>query len=327
MGSSYSAEEAAQLSYDEAINFYKKNVQTGGFPDVGIDESLLVYSGLNSNAVLRDYSRELEQHLVINTGTYVRALATAIGSFTAVPNAVGLGALLISMVINLALLPSKETAESSAGLLRRVFAEEKSSEVRDLMAEYVKRYEMFLRNERRLIEETRRLEQQLSLQLTRLGNSMLLDGHMSSRALKQWVNGAAFHAQMVIHVARLERGDSAQPRAAIRRYQTELTKLLSRYKEYKASTHRVGLAMEMYCPKLNRRRRYSEYYCGMCDYELGKKAEVLFNKHSCNNDVVSPYLDHMFSVFGQITGMVNYFSDLDINLEKLIAQHGEFRVK
>lgn len=34
---------------------------------------------------------------------------------------------------------------------------------------------------------------------------MLIDGHMISHALKQWANGAAFHAQMLIHMARLQK--------------------------------------------------------------------------------------------------------------------------
>ncbi|KAJ8346326.1 hypothetical protein AAFF_G00213400 [Aldrovandia affinis] len=206
MGVSYSAEEEAQFRYDHAVGFYDAKLQTGGFPDVGIDGSLLAHSGLSSTAVLSGYSSELQQRLETNAGAYAKDLGTPLGAFTPVPNAVGLGALLISMVIELALVPQGETSGSSAGLLRRVFAE-----ARNLMDEYAKRHEMFLRDEGRLTEETRRLEPQPSVQLTRLRNSTLLEGHMSSRALRHWVNGAAFHAHMVIRAARLGTGDSAAP--------------------------------------------------------------------------------------------------------------------
>ena len=49
------------------------------------------------------------------------------------------------------------------------------------------------------------MEEQLASQLTRLKNSMLKDGHMDDRALKHWTNGAAFHAHMLIHIARLKK--------------------------------------------------------------------------------------------------------------------------
>ncbi|KAJ8411238.1 hypothetical protein AAFF_G00172440 [Aldrovandia affinis] len=301
-------------------------------PDLGIDRSLLVYSGLNSTAVLQDYSGQLRQHPEINANAYTKDVATALGGFTSIPNAVGLSALLISIVIELAFaFRRSEPSEDAAGLLRRVFAEEKSSAVRDLLHEYVNRYGMYLHDEKRMLEETQRLEHQLSAQLTRLRNSMLLDGHVSSRALKQWVNGAAFHAQMVIHIARLGEGDSAPPRAVITRYRTEAKKLLSRYKEYKAPKFWVQYSAGLSCQKSARRKRLFGAYtmaCTMCDSELGT-AVFLTEPHrpeECNNGLVEAYLDHMFSVSDQIPGMEKYFSELDINLDELIAQHGTFHV-
>ncbi|KAI9529369.1 hypothetical protein NQZ68_011074 [Dissostichus eleginoides] len=54
---------------------------------------------------------------------------------------------------------------------------------------------------------------------TSTANSMLVDGHMDSRLLKQWVNGAAFHTQMLIHQARLEGADGSRAVQAAGVYQ------------------------------------------------------------------------------------------------------------
>ncbi|KAL7841260.1 hypothetical protein SRHO_G00249510 [Serrasalmus rhombeus] len=61
-----------------------------------------------------------------------------------------------------------------------------------------------------LLEDTKRLEKQLS-EKTSLKNSMLHDNQMSTRSLKHWTNSAAFHLQMLIHVAQLEMGKTSRP--------------------------------------------------------------------------------------------------------------------
>lgn len=61
---------------------------------------------------------------------------------------------------------------------------------------------------------------------------MLKDGHMSTRALSHWVNGAAFHTQMLIHQARLEAGDGARATAAVDLYQKDLSLLTDNYRTH-----------------------------------------------------------------------------------------------
>ncbi|KAK1787440.1 hypothetical protein P4O66_002737 [Electrophorus voltai] len=129
---------------------------------------------------------------------------------TAVPNAVGIGVLVISMILKACFVPStgQEGSEPSpADLLCCVFAEEKSSEVRNLMEEYLKRYRMHLTDNRLLLLDTKHLEEKLNIQLSRLRNSMLVDGHMNTHALKHWASGAAFHAQMLLHITRLRKNE------------------------------------------------------------------------------------------------------------------------
>ncbi|KAL3051065.1 hypothetical protein OYC64_001358 [Pagothenia borchgrevinki] len=172
---------------------------------IGIDSSLLSYSGLNSNEVLVRYRDQ-----VFDVPRAVDRIGGALAGFTTVHNAVGLGALIISMILESVVEETMGTAE----MLQRVFADEKGNEVRDLMDEYLKRLQINLGNPLLQLAETRQIEIDLSAQLTRLKNSMLVDGHMNSMLLKQWVNGAAFHTQMLIHQARLEEADRVESGAS-----------------------------------------------------------------------------------------------------------------
>ena len=55
---------------------------------------------------------------------------------------------------------------------------------------------------------------------------MLMDGHMNSKFLKQWVNRAAFHTQMLIHKACLEGAGGSRATLAAGIYQQQLNLLL-----------------------------------------------------------------------------------------------------
>eukprot|EP00064_Thunnus_orientalis_P017147 superscaffoldBa00003563_g17226 len=223
-----------------ALSLYETALQnTCLLPDVGIDESLMKYSGLNSSVELQAYSDEL----LNSVPGYIEKLSTGLGALTPVPNAVGLGAIVISMIMEIAIKSSQQTSPDTYSLLHRVFGEEKASGVRDTMSEYLKRHRLFINNDQRLREQLQRLEEQLSNQLTTLRNSLIHDKQMSTRGLKIWVNGASFHVQMLIHEARLkvQVGEPASDlvntiETAITLYLQDLESLLGKYKTYKIST-------------------------------------------------------------------------------------------
>ncbi|KAK1902156.1 30S ribosomal protein S3 chloroplastic [Dissostichus eleginoides] len=310
-----------------AVELYQKRSDDQCFlPDVGIDESLLKYSGTDSNTALQAYSNEM----VNLVPGFISSLGSALGAFTAVPNALGLGALLISMIMELALKGTGEQSESSYSMLRRVFGEEKASSVRDTLSECLRRHRMFIQNEDRLKGELRRLEQQLSNHLTILKNSLLLDQQMSTRGFKIWVNGAAFHVQMLIHEARLniETGSSDSDyfnaiQVAINLYLLDLDHLLDKYKTYKTSTTAyrgailckrndpdVDICVAGYCAILNDEKKCSYY---IDDGSLCQGAAL-----------IEPYLDYVFSNYEPILGLKRHFSDMKNNLNTLIHQHGSY---
>ncbi|KAF1392309.1 hypothetical protein PFLUV_G00051460 [Perca fluviatilis] len=198
MGSNF--DNVALLLYNAALQHQQPCI----LPDIGIDDFLVKYSGNDSNSVLQAYSNEMLSETVLDkVPEYIEKLGSAIGNLDSVPHAVGLGALVISMIIEIAIQSSTQRSDHTYSMLQRVFGEEKASSVGDTMSVYLRRHHVFLNNDQRLQEEIRRLEHQLSNHLTILRNSLLLHGQMSSRGFKIWVNGAALHVQMLIHEAQL----------------------------------------------------------------------------------------------------------------------------
>lgn len=294
-------------------------------PDVGIDESLLKYSGLNSNAELETYAQQLAK----NTPGYIEKVGSSLASLSAVPNAVGLGALVISMVLEIFLKSTEEQPEDTYSILRRVFGEEKASSVRDMMAESLKRYELNMKDDQGLLREIQELERELSARITVLDNSLRKDHQMSNRGFKIWVNGAAFRLQMMIHAARLKlkagedvSGDVAKIEIATDQYLRELPVLLDIFKKYRLKNTRFSLWNE------------PDKHCWIVDTAKAETEECFHGIHHnhesqdrCTGcDIVKHYIDHIFSKYEPITGLVPYFTDLKSNLNALIRQDSQFNL-
>lgn len=320
MGSGWAQEDyerSAFSIYEKALNY-----QPCLLPDVGIDESLLKYSGSDSNAVLQAFSKEM-----LNTVPgYINNLGSSLSPMTS--NAVGLGALVISLIIEIIIKGRTQTSENTCSLFRRVFGEEKASSVRDTMSEYLKRHRIYMNNDRQLQGEISRLEKQLSNHLTILRNSLLQDGQMSSRGFKIWVNGAAFHVQMLIHEARLNiqndkpaSDDLNAIEAAIDLYLQYLDHLLDEYKTYKINSLMFRLLADWSYP-------YSKLYCNMKNEKIQNcESNVQFYglPDPCNNPKTrTTFMDTVYSNYEPIKGLKSYFLNIKNNLNSLIHQRGSF---
>ncbi|KAF5901343.1 uncharacterized protein DAT39_008951 [Clarias magur] len=284
-------------------------------PDVGIDKSLVKYSGLYSVEDL------IIQDLALS---HVESLGSALATFEAVQKVVGLGAMTLSIALELIIGRRKD---STLDMIHRVFAKQKALGVRDSMDEYLKRLGMYLQQPTRALEETERLEKQLSEQLTRLKNSMLHDDQMSSGSLKHWTNGAAFHLQMLIHAARLKTQSSTVHKerlqvyvASIDRvlnlYQFDLEELLKQYKTYKKSTISVYTVVDVShrCYKVK-------------DKELEREIVRVAYSGKAARILSDDYVDYMFDNWSKLKELKSYFSDLKENLKELILQKGEFNLQ
>ncbi|XP_040890296.1 uncharacterized protein LOC121179477 [Toxotes jaculatrix] len=323
MGSGLSQEEINRMS----LGWYETSLRHPCLlPDVAIDESLWKYSGTNSTAELQAYSDDLSNRIP----DYIEKLGSGFGAFTAIPNAVGLGALVISMIIELCMKSREaQTNDDPYTIFHRVFGEEKASAVRDTMLECMRRNNMFLNNDQRLKEELRRLEMQLSSHLTTLRNSLLYDGQMSSRGFKIWVNGASFHLQVLIHEARLKSrtdrdiSDYAYSiRSVIDLYLTDLDYLLKKYKEYKPSTVKVF-------------DRYSCHFdgctpgtCYLSNTETKCEKVHPINHWTdiCGNraELIEAYMNLVFSKYEPVLSLKSHFSNIKNNLNTLIRQRNTF---
>ncbi|KAM9346785.1 uncharacterized protein ABDE67_013422 [Symphorus nematophorus] len=196
MGSGMSAEERREhirTKLESCLNDIKN------CPDVTVNRAIVRFCGASSSDSLQQHLNERKQ-TNYPIEDWMKQLAEKLTNFSQNPKLAGLGALAFAIFIDIISNTSPERTEDA---LRRVFAEEKASEVWDQIDECLRRYVMHIDDNDELTRDIRRLESQLSIALTKLKNSMVRDGHMSSEALRAWVNGAAFHIQMLIHLVRL----------------------------------------------------------------------------------------------------------------------------
>lgn len=297
------------------LNKYSDELfQSQPWHNIEIDSSLQSYSGLYSIQVLNGYRDHLlYSERMIQAASGIRMLSSSLRAFTSVPNAVGLGAFIIAMML--------ETAGKSLGIqtmgttemLQRVFAQEKANEVRDLMEEYLKRMQINLGRPQLQLAETRQIEMDLSAQLTRLKNS-LMDGHMNSGLFKQWVNGAAFHTQMLIHQARLEGAVGSRAMRAAGIYQQQINLLLKEYKSYLS------------------RVIFVEAWSNICCLHY-KENHIFVPRFKCINwpetrrcFLESEVAETMFKK-RKITWAKTYFSNLAAQIPTLVSQNDTFYIQ
>ncbi|XP_034046667.1 uncharacterized protein LOC117528184 [Thalassophryne amazonica] len=316
--------QPSTVDYDsKGLELYQAASRSPNFlPDIGIDESLVKYSGTDSSTVLEDYSTQLK---VAKVPGYIDRLGSILGPKTRAPNAVGLGALVISMIMEM-VFTSTQTSENSYSMIQRIFGEEKASRVRDTMLEYVKRHKMFMDNQQALLKELGRLEKKLSNQLTTLRNSLLYDGEIKTRGFKIWVNGAAFHVQMLIHEARLGAGKASSNltnpiKVAISEYLQDLDKLLDKYKTYMISnTFVVDI------------KQCSSRGCSNTIWQLRQKHDPNRRAHIPSKpdeswldpDLIKSYANAVFSNYKPLTNLKTHFINIQDNLDELIKQHHIF---
>lgn len=236
MGSAASEEaEHRERVRAEARRFVKRFKKC---PDVKVSEAIVMFCTSSSSDGLQQHldSRKQEDHA---TAEWTKTLAEKLASLSPNPKLVGLGALALAVFIDV--VSDTSPSEATKAALRLVFAEEKASEVWDQIDECLKRCIMHIHDDGALAGDITQMERQLSAALTRLKNSMVRDGHVGPRALKAWVNGAAFHIQMLIHLARLrgsQNCDAAE--RLLLAYISDLDALFNKHKDETRKKCRMG---------------------------------------------------------------------------------------
>ncbi|KAL7378991.1 hypothetical protein ABVT39_021668 [Epinephelus coioides] len=212
----------------ERLERFLKQLDKG--PDLRVSRSIKMFTSLESSDNLRQHYETRKMEAGDVAADLIKNLVDKLADLETAPQLAGLGALAVAVFIDVITFSPPE--ESTKDALRCVFAEEKASEVWDQIDECLKRCMMHINDDDELRSNISRIECQLSAALTKLKNSMVKDGHMTSPALKAWVNGAAFHVQMLIHLVRLGGIQTCDPVERILSvYQSDIDPLFRKHKE------------------------------------------------------------------------------------------------
>ncbi|KAK2833928.1 hypothetical protein Q5P01_017817 [Channa striata] len=227
MGHEMSAEQKKEIQQKELDNFVKTLKEA---PDLRVNKNIVMFCSLSSSDNLKQHYEQRKMEAGDCAADWIKSLMEKLGELTPAPALAGLGGLAIAVLIDIISFNPPEECIKEA--LRTVFAEEKASEVWDQIDECLKRCTMNINNKDKLKSDIERIESQLSTALTKLRNSMVRDGQMSSQALKAWVNGAAFHIQMLIHLVRLGGTETCDPvKNLLSVYEKDLDKLFEKHRE------------------------------------------------------------------------------------------------
>ncbi|XP_041803954.1 uncharacterized protein LOC121614209 isoform X2 [Chelmon rostratus] len=351
-----SEEELSQVKAAIGSLLYDAMLEGGAVPELGVVHPLLLANhdeSSDSQARLQEQLQQLQGDIGKRAPTYLRDLIGRLSTFSDEPRLAGLVGLVVTMVMDMAYTSSKQSAgvkEKSAGSssCQRV------QELQEVMEEYLKRCRINLNDKNKLIQDSMRLEAQLSLSLTQL-KTCLLGGNCDSRSLRHWASGAAFNTQMLVHLARLEgKAEPLAARAALEQYKEDLTQIIPAYRRYKSHTVcvvkcRGGLLAS--CDSSGEAlEEGSMTGLNVTDRETGKSVTIPLSSmetetgrrrrdsgsdntsaaasSSINLDLITSdqyaqaYLDHLFSGKGPVAQLENYFINAGDNLRTLRTQPG-----
>ncbi|XP_073350727.1 uncharacterized protein [Pagrus major] len=240
MGSGMSEEERRETTRDNLEKDVKKFRKC---PDVTVNRAVVMFCSSSSSELLQQHLSDRKQRNY-PAADWLKRLAEKLANLSPDPKLAGLGALAIAVFIDI-ISASSSSSETVKEALRCAFAEEKASEVWDHIDECLKRCTMHIDNTEELGPDIRRIEVQLSAAITKLKNSMVRDGHMTSGALKAWVNGAAFHIQMLIHLVRLGGTQSCDPvERLLSAYLSDLDLLFKKHRQAVEKKCRKGYSFD-----------------------------------------------------------------------------------
>ncbi|KAK9529622.1 hypothetical protein VZT92_013702 [Zoarces viviparus] len=299
MGNQLSREQVEKNELDR----FRKEVPEG--PDLTVNKSIVMFTSLSASDDLRRHYEARKMEAGDHAADWIKSLADKLAGLTPAPALAGLGALIIAIFIDSAFSVTKESTKDA---LRSVFADEKASEVWDQIDECLKRCAMHLHDNDELTGDLRRIEDRLSLALTKLKNSMVRDGHMSSSALKAWVNGAAFHVQMLIHLVRLGGIQTCVPvESLLSIYQRDLETLFTKHKELIQGKCYIRVV------------HFDGYFNAEGSFRFDSPSFCPLNKYH------EIYYDTRYG--GQKVEIQQYFMDVSQNLQELVEQTGSFNVQ
>ncbi|KAF1375500.1 hypothetical protein PFLUV_G00220850 [Perca fluviatilis] len=358
MGQLFSSEEELSQVKDAIGSLlYNAMLEGGAVPVLGVVHPLLLANhdeSLDSQAAsLQEQLQQLQGDIGKRAPTYLKDLIGRLASFSDEPRLAGLVGLVVTMVMDMAYSSSKQSSGVKGKSAGSSSCQQRVWELQEVMEEYLKRCRINLSDKSRLIQDSIRLEAQLSLTLTQL-KTCLLGGDCDSRSLRHWASGAAFHTQMLVHLAGFEgQAEPLAARAALEQYKEDLTQIIPAYRRYKSNSVcvvkcRGGLAS---CdPSSEVPEEGSMTGLTVTDRETGKSVTIPLSaiktetgrrrtvsgldttsatvSSSINLDLITSdqyaqaYLHHLFSDKGPVAELENYFIKASVNLRTLRIEPG-----
>lgn len=299
MGNWPSKEELEKMDREELERF-RRSLKDA--PDLRVDQNIQRFTSLSSPDNLRHHYRQRNMEFSDSAADWIKNLAEKLAALTPAPELAGLGALAIAVFIDISTFSPPEDSTKEA--LRSVFAEEKVSKVWDLVDECVKRTYTYIDQRGELVSNLKEMEHQLSTAITSLKNSMEKDGHMSSPSLRVWVNAAAFHIQVLIHLVRLGGLQASDPaERLLSTYENDLLTLFTLHE--KTIKGQCAIRMVPMTPTII-----------LTDGETSYRVERFWGKY------LEVYYDQRFG--RQLRDIQQYFSNLRKELPLLVRQTGTF---
>ncbi|XP_030264018.1 uncharacterized protein LOC115575814 isoform X2 [Sparus aurata] len=315
MGNELSAEERRDRD-KRRMEGFGRHISEG--QNLRVNKTINMFTSLESSDNLTQHYEKRQMETGGHAADWTKSLMEKLAALTPAPELAGLGALAITIIIDIIIDNSSgPPEESTKEALRCVFAEEKASEVWDHIDECLKRCVMHINNTEELVGDIRRIEVQLSAAITRLKNSMVRDGHMTSEALKAWVNGAAFHIQVLIHLVRLGGIQSCDPVERLTSaYLSDLDPLFKKHREVIRGKCKEFDVEDRSSDFLG--PHYEFYMIDDCS-EWHERSYGLTFEQYCE-----VYYDRRYVT--QKLKTQTYFRDVRRNLQQLVDQRGSFNV-
>ncbi|XP_051936319.1 uncharacterized protein LOC127610342 isoform X2 [Hippocampus zosterae] len=283
---------------------YRTMLEGGAVPNLSVVHPLLL-ANEEPGAHLQAQMLQLQGEIRSRAPTYLKDLIGRLSSFSDEPRLAGLLGLAVTMRVR---------------------------ELQEVMEEYLKRCRINLADKTRLLQDSLRMEAQLSITLTKLKIS-LVDGNCDSQSLRFWASGAAFHTQMLIHLAVLEgRDEPLSARAVLEQYKEDLAQMVPAYRCYKRNTVCV-VKCRGGQPALSCELQDEGSMTGLMvsDRETGKSVPValaaleaeIASLSSLNLETITSdqyaqaYVERLFSGEGPVEELKNYFAQASEKLRVL----------
>lgn len=293
--------------------------QTGGIiPDITLDRVVSNYLSLNSSFALNHQYSTIQERLSKGQLAALESNMTSIFSKRTKVSYGGVGVVALAMSLLLENLVTNMLGQTDGELTdsyQRIFGADNSSEISSITREYLRLVPWMVNNSDVMAEITDIYDQKLKHALIKLYESMTIEHHMNTAALKQWINGAAIHLHIRIHGIRLlsfPRGTAESLRLS---YRTGLGRLIQLYSSY------IRQNVKERGPTQG-----PPFKAGFLITEPNRKVRHRVSHSPCQSQAIISAIVSRILAVQKISKTETFFEEAGRNIDKLIQQEEHFEL-